>query len=371
MIRISTNTLLALGGGNALGAFQAGVLQALDEKGTQPAWIAGASIGAINACLFAGNSPQDRIARLRAFWHQAEQLPKRQPDERDPAPAPRVLRDAAVFRTLATGRPGLFAPNLPFPFGPGGTRPAMSLFRHDALPDTLRRFIDFDRLNAGEPRITVTAIDVESGEDVVFDTTNTRIEPEHLQASASFLPAYPPVEIAGRLLADPGHSANLPIQAILSDAVETDTTCIAVDLVSAQAARPVTFGDAAKRALDLILSSQSRHAILRLQESHRLRSAATRRGTAPEGAAEPTSGAADRTGGSKAARITLLHLVYAEQGQESAGKMLDYSARSIAERWSKGYEALHEGLQRLSSTTCSPGSRFTAYRFDGRNLTAY
>jgi NTE family protein len=363
MNRTSTNTLLALGGGNALGAFQAGVLQALEERATQPAWIAGASIGAINACLFAGNSPQDRIARLRAFWHQAEQLPKGSPDDRDPAPAPRMLRDAAVLQTLATGRPGLFAPNLPFPFGPGGARPAKSLFRRDALPHTLRRFIDFDRLNTGAPRITVTAIDVESGEDIVFDTRSTRIGPEHLQASASFLPAYPPVEVAGRLLADPGHSANLPIQAILSDSVETDTTCIAVDLVSAQAARPVTFGDAAKRALDLILSSQSRHAILRLQEVHRLRPTA-RGATAP-------GEAASRTGRGKAPRITLLHLVYAEQGQESGGKMLDYSARSIAERWSKGYEALHEGLQRLASPICRRGSRFTAYRFDGRDLTVY
>jgi NTE family protein len=126
MIRISTNMLLALGGGNALGAFQAGVLQALEERATQPAWIAGASIGAINACLFAGNPPQDRIGRLRAFWQQAEQLPKRRPDDPDPAPAPRVLRDAAVLQTLSTGRPGLFAPNLPFPFGPGGTWPAIS-----------------------------------------------------------------------------------------------------------------------------------------------------------------------------------------------------------------------------------------------------
>src|ERR1700745_1512634 len=59
---------LVLQGGGALGAFQAGVYQGLAEANLHPDWIAGISIGAINAALIAGNAPQARVEKLRAFW---------------------------------------------------------------------------------------------------------------------------------------------------------------------------------------------------------------------------------------------------------------------------------------------------------------
>ena len=46
---------LILQGGGALGAYQAGVYQALAEAGLHPDWVAGISIGAINSALIAGN----------------------------------------------------------------------------------------------------------------------------------------------------------------------------------------------------------------------------------------------------------------------------------------------------------------------------
>src|ERR1700751_3575654 len=59
---------LVLQGGGALGAYQAGVYEALSEAGIQPNWLAGTSIGAINAAIIAGNSAQTRVERLREFW---------------------------------------------------------------------------------------------------------------------------------------------------------------------------------------------------------------------------------------------------------------------------------------------------------------
>src|ERR1700748_1410223 len=59
---------LVLQGGGALGAYQAGVYQALAEAGIEPDWVAGISIGAINSALIAGNPPEQRVAKLRAFW---------------------------------------------------------------------------------------------------------------------------------------------------------------------------------------------------------------------------------------------------------------------------------------------------------------
>src|SRR5689334_24274366 len=60
--------VLVLQGGGALGAYQAGVYQALMEGGIEPDWVIGTSIGAINSALIAGNKPQNRVTRLREFW---------------------------------------------------------------------------------------------------------------------------------------------------------------------------------------------------------------------------------------------------------------------------------------------------------------
>src|SRR5215475_11880494 len=64
--------VLVLQGGGALGSYQVGVYQALQEAGIEPDWIVGTSIGAINASLIAGNAPQDRLPRLREFWSRMQ-----------------------------------------------------------------------------------------------------------------------------------------------------------------------------------------------------------------------------------------------------------------------------------------------------------
>lgn len=66
---------LVLQGGGALGSYQAGVYQALDEAGLEVDWIAGVSIGAINAALIAGTPPGERIAKLRTFWDEVSSQP--------------------------------------------------------------------------------------------------------------------------------------------------------------------------------------------------------------------------------------------------------------------------------------------------------
>src|SRR5262249_27165823 len=65
--------VLVFQGGGALGAYQAGVYQALHEAGIEPDWIIGTSIGAINAALIAGNAGNNRLARLEEFWQRMRQ----------------------------------------------------------------------------------------------------------------------------------------------------------------------------------------------------------------------------------------------------------------------------------------------------------
>src|SRR6188768_3875848 len=64
---------LVLQGGGALGAYQAGVYAGVTEKHKQLDWVAGVSIGAVNAALIAGNPPEKRVERLHAFWDRVSQ----------------------------------------------------------------------------------------------------------------------------------------------------------------------------------------------------------------------------------------------------------------------------------------------------------
>ena len=59
---------LLLQGGGALGAYQAGVYEALAEARIHPDWVAGISIGAINSAIIAGNTPDKRVEKLRQFY---------------------------------------------------------------------------------------------------------------------------------------------------------------------------------------------------------------------------------------------------------------------------------------------------------------
>jgi NTE family protein len=62
--------VLVLQGGGALGSYQAGAYQALCRHGFEPEWVAGISIGAINAAIIAGNAPEGRVDKLRGFWEE-------------------------------------------------------------------------------------------------------------------------------------------------------------------------------------------------------------------------------------------------------------------------------------------------------------
>lgn len=314
--------ILVLSGGNALGAYQAGAIDALLGAGIEPAWVAGGSIGAINGAILCGNAPGDRVARLRDFWGPADAPPAWPGFET-------ARRTAAVAATLAGGRPGLFAPRAPWEPHPG-------LYDTDPLAATLARLVDFERLNAGSPRFTATAIDVESGEDVAFDTARGSVTPERLRASGALIPVFPPVEVDGRLLGDAGISLNLPLDAVLAEAAG-ETTIVAIDLLPLAAPRPATLGDTIARIQDLTFAVQSRRAI-----------AAWGSLLAARGDAAPA--------------VTLLHLSYAAQGDEVSGKAFDFSAPSVAQRWRTGAADMTRALAALADRRVQPRPGLTLLR---------
>ena len=67
--------VLVLQGGGALGAYQAGVFQAIHESDIQLRWLCTTSIGAINGALIVGNAAEKRVERLREFWEVITEPP--------------------------------------------------------------------------------------------------------------------------------------------------------------------------------------------------------------------------------------------------------------------------------------------------------
>src|SRR5262252_9352114 len=135
---------LVLQGGGALGSYQAGVYEALASSEYMPDWVAGVSIGAINAAIIAGNAPKDRVARLRSFWEEITAPTMLWPRTTGPLAACR--RWASAMMAIAFGQPGFFAPQPQHAWFPPDKR--VSYYTTSALKQTLERLVDFDRINA-------------------------------------------------------------------------------------------------------------------------------------------------------------------------------------------------------------------------------
>ncbi len=338
--------VLILGGGNALGSYLAGGYEHLRQRGIEPGWILGASIGAITGAIIAGNAPEDRVPRLREFWEQAKIHSgfalNRGSSMRH------AYNEAHSALTLLMGRPGLFGHRFPGLFSMLPWMPSdVAFYDHRPMQQTLERLIDFKRLNRGDIRFTAGCVDLETGEEVFFDTAREEIAPEHLLATSAIVPVFPPVEIGGRLLCDPGFTNNLPLDAALATPPEEDTLYIAVDLISLKAPRPASLDASAERANDLILASAARRTIEALQREYALHER-----IAPDGAS-----------------ATLLHLAYQSSSDERVGKTFDFSPASLHDRWAAGLRDMEHALAQLQ-TAERERKRLNVIRLDPESAAA-
>ncbi len=339
--------VLVLSGGNALGAYQGGAYQALVKRNVRVDWLVGASTGAINGAIICGNAPDLALQSLREYWRVPDSAPGSWSGVAEDA-----RRTLAVQRTLLTGQPQVFVPRRLFGpwWEPFGNREPSSLYDSKPLDLTLDRLADFGRINAGDTRFSVTAVDLERGTDVVFDTRADTLTPEHVRASSALIPALPPVEIDGVLLADAGASANLPVDVVLADPPKRPTLCLAVDLLPLSAPPPRTLGNGAERMQDLMFANQGRRAIEGWQRVYDLRASRP----TPDGAGEPS--------------VTLVHLAYGAQEPEVCGKAFDFSPASAAYRWEHGYRDMARVLERVRAGELPVGAPgLTVHAYQGQD----
>ncbi|MGV8985224.1 MAG: patatin-like phospholipase family protein [Cypionkella sp.] len=341
LIGAETNVLVLQGGG-ALGAYQGGTYEELAHAGHEMGWVAGISIGAINAALICGNAPSDRVARLRDFWEgvsanlTAHPFFLQIPGFEVPG-ARHAFNELASSAVMAMGAPGFFTPRFPWAgLSSTGALRGTSYYDTEPLRDTLLRLVDFDYLNDHGPRLSVGAVDVESGNFAYFDSRQIRIEPEHIMASGALPPGFPAVEIGGRQYWDGGLVSNTPLQYVLENA-GTDPLCVfQVDLFAAHGAVPTTLAEVEQREKDIRFSSRTRLTTDRFRDLHKVRAAADRLAAKlpAEMANDPDLALLRDTG--PACPVALVHLIHRKENFEGASKDFDFSRLSMSQHWEAG-----------------------------------
>jgi len=350
---------LLLQGGGALGAYQAGVYQALSEARLYPNWVAGISIGAINSALIAGNRPDARVESLRKFWElvtmpplwgDAMQLESGPIGDLLPAwPKGDIARGLAnrvsAGLSLVRGAPGFFAPRLPVPWlRPSGTLEATSYYDTGELKATLERLVDFDRINAGEMRCSVGAVNVGTGNLVYFDNTTHAIAPEHVMASGALPPGFPAIEIEGEHYWDGGLVSNTPLQWVLESEPRRDTLAFQVDLWSARGAFPRTMAEVSTRQKEIQYSSRTRANSDRFKHIQKLRSALS---SLIEKLPEELKHSPELDVLRPAADhkvYNVVQLIHRSKNYERDSKDYEFSRSSMEDHWSAGY---HDAIRTL------------------------
>lgn len=335
---------LSLQGGGALGAYQAGVYEALAEANLHLDWIAGISIGSINAAMIAGNPPDARVGKLRQFWTNISSgqvwdaladvgsIIGNGNDERS------SLNQLNATCAMVGGVPGFFAPRLPPPWlQPAGSIEATSFYDTQSLHKTLELLVDFDLINSGKLRLSVGAVNVRSGNFVYFDTTTHRIQAEHILASAALPPGFPPIEIEGEHYWDGGLVSNTPLQWVLHYGPRQDTLIFEVDLWSARGNFPQNLPEVATRQKEIIFSSRTRDNTDRFKASQEIRHAVARMlKTLPQDLREDPEIAA-LSGFADHKVYNIVHLIYRNRLYEGYSKDFEFSRRSMEEHWRAGY----------------------------------
>lgn len=335
-------TVLVLQGGGALGAYQAGAYLALCEGGLEVDWVAGISIGAINGAIIAGNPGSDRSGKLHAFWEEVTA---------DAFPLPwleaSVLRpfanELAAAQAMFDGVSGFFTPRfnvmgLPSVFSPEFWKGPVSFYDTSPLRNTLLDLVDFDYLNEKGPRLSVGAVEVETGNFTYFDSAAHTLLPEHIMASGALPPGFPPVEIDGKHYWDGGLVSNTPLQFVLEEPGDCPLLIFQIDLFSARGHLPETMLDVQQREKDIRYSSRTRLTTDRYRQLHDIagRAARLRDKLPPDLRDDPDMMALCEAGPSRP--VTLALLIHRPSEFASASKDYEFSRLSMTERWQAGHD---------------------------------
>ena len=347
---VDAQRVLVLQGGGALGSYQAGAFQALCASGFEPEWVAGISIGAINAAIIAGNDPATRVDRLKEFWDMVSSPVSWNPIT--PGDRARSLFNETSAALIATfGVPGFFTPRLPpAPLWPQGSPQSLSYYDTAPLKKTLENLVDFDRINDLKMRLSVGAVGVTSGnfkyfDNVEFKKLGKKIGPEHIMASGALPPGFPSILIDGEHYWDGGIASNTPLDFVLDEESDRDLLIFQVDLFSARGDLPATLLEAAEREKDIRFSSRTRMNTDKNKQVHNTRKALRELVAKLPDDLKNDPSVAILCNAVKENTVTVVHLIYRSKNYESSSKDYDFSHVGVVEHWNAGARDVHLSMR--------------------------
>lgn len=358
--------VLVLQGGGALGSYQAGVYSVLHDHGYEPDWLAGISIGAINAAIIAGNAFEDRVKKLYEFWHLITSVPE-MPFIGTDNLSRIIHNEINAFITTSVGTPGFFKPHsLMGIFNPlmSISQEKLSYYDTSPLKETLLKLVDFDRINSGNMRLSVGAVHVKTGNFVYFDSENTVIRPEHIMASGALPEGLPPVEIDGEFYWDGGLVSNTPLQYVIDAERQAHMRIHQIDLFNAQGDMPQNIFDVQQRMKDIRFSSRTRlHTDIykeKLQIQHLLSRIIDK---IPSDLLDTSDMEMLKTWSTQRS-INIIQLIYRSKKYETASKDYEFSHLSMDEHWRCGLNDATRMLDHKDWQQCPEKSKEGIHIFD-------
>ena len=341
---------LLLQGGGALGAYQAGVYQALAEANLHPDCVAGISIGAINCAIIAGNPAEKRVEKLRSFWETVTQPPLGIPGiasiNLGDGLAHQAVNQWRALGTLMFGAPSFFQPRVPPPiFTPAATPDTLGFYDTRPLKSLLESLVDFDRINAKEMRFGVGATNVNTGNFVYFDNTTHTVGPQHVMASGSLPPGFPATEVDGEYYWDGGVVSNTPLQWVLDSRPREDTLAFQVDLWSARGELPRDMVEVDVRQKDIRYSSRTRKGTDEFRRMQAMRRAAAKLLDGMHADLRQTAEAELLAQEADNKVYNIIHLIYHARRYEGSSKDYEFSRRTMEEHWASGYSDMTRTLE--------------------------
>ena len=347
---------LVLQGGGALGAYQAGVYEQLSSGGYPLDWVAGVSIGAINAALIAGNLPERRIERLSEFWHLLSSgmgplsetaSASHKPSAGLEMPGPRsAFNQFSALWSAMLGIPGFYKPRVPpAVLQPDGAPGAISIYDTAPLRATLEQLIDFDLINSKKVRLSMGAVNVCTGNSEYFDNFDRTIGPEHIMASGALPPAFPPVMIDGQPYWDGGIVSNTPLQYVLDMRGDDSLMAFQVDLFNARGKLPVNLAEVQQRQKDILYSSRTRYNSKMAAEVANARMAISDLLLKLPQRMKDDPAVQHLTKVARAAPVDIVQLIYRQTSWELESNDYEFSRVSVLEHWQAGQRDMRDTIE--------------------------
>ncbi len=331
--RIPPQTALILQGGGALGAFECGVVKALEEEQIFPDIVAGVSIGAFNGAIIASN-PRHATQALEAFWDElAIATPKFGPIWND--------YDVLAINVLTYGVPGFFRPRwMSLPLSAAQSLALWTSF-YDTAPmrELIKKYVDFSKLKSSPVRLLISAANVETAELEIFDSFVDDLTAEHVLASASLPPGFPWTIVDGKAYWDGGIVSNSPLDLLIDRCGPDGRRVFVVDLFGGKKPLPSNMMEVMMRRDEIVYSERVR-SDLRYRETveayRKLIEEALLLAEPVERAKFKQRPRYIQLMGDGAA-TTITRLVRIGEARERVSRDYDFSDRAIAANKSEGY----------------------------------